>query len=41
MNGDLDQEKEEDTELAVSTQEYGRRLQEVTNQQQNQTDYTM
>ena len=41
MNGDLDQEKEEDTELVASTQEYGKRLQEVTNQQQNQTDYTM
>ena len=40
-NGNVDQEREEDTERVASSQEYGKRLQEVTNQQQNQTDYTM
>ena len=39
-NGDVDSEREEDTERAASIQESERKQQEAINHQRNLTDYT-
>ena len=39
-NGNVDYEREEDTERVASSQEYGKKQQGAINHLTNQTDYT-